>query len=55
MAEAISPTAGRRYGVERVCRVWGVARSTFYSVKAVATEERPRREGRSPRSATPIC
>lgn len=55
MAEAISPTAGRRYGVERVCRVWGVARSTFYSVKAVATEERPRRtpSRRGPKPA--IC
>ena len=31
MAEAISPTAGRRYGVARVCRAWEVARSSFYA------------------------
>ncbi len=26
MAEAISPTAGRRYGVARVCQAWEVPR-----------------------------
>ena len=31
MAEAISPATGRRYGVARVCRVWEVARSSFYA------------------------
>lgn len=29
MAETVSPAAGRRYGVVRVCRVWGVPRSSF--------------------------
>jgi putative transposase len=43
MAGAISPTTGRRYGVERVCRVWGVARSSFYAARAAGAEERPRR------------
>ena len=31
MAETVSPAAGRRYGVARVCRVWGVPRSSFYA------------------------
>jgi putative transposase len=33
MAEAISPTTGHRYGVVRVCRVWKVARSSFYAAR----------------------
>ena len=43
MAEAISPTTGRRYGVERVCRVWGLARSSFYAARSAGAEERPQR------------
>ena len=31
MAAATSPGAGRVYGVERVCRAFGVARSSFYA------------------------
>jgi putative transposase len=31
MAAATSPGAGRRYGIERVCRAWGVARSSLYA------------------------
>lgn len=31
MAAAASPATGRAYGVARVCRVWGVARSSFYA------------------------
>lgn len=31
MSAAISPSTGRSYGVQRVCRVWAVARSTFYA------------------------
>ena len=27
MRQAISPSTGKRYGLARVCRVWGVARS----------------------------
>ena len=42
-AKAISPTTGRRYGVERVCRVWGVARSTFYAARSAGGEEQPQR------------
>jgi putative transposase len=33
MAGAISPATGRRYGVARVCRVWEVARSSFYAAR----------------------
>jgi putative transposase len=35
MAEATSPTTGHRYGVARVCRVWEVARSSFYAARQV--------------------
>jgi transposase InsO family protein len=30
MSAAISPSTGRPYGIQRVCRVWAVARSSFY-------------------------
>ena len=30
MSQAVSPSTGKRYGLARVCRVWGVARSTAY-------------------------
>ncbi len=52
-AGAISPTTGRRYGVARVCRVWGVARSSFYAARAAVAEERPQRPGgrRGPKPA----
>jgi putative transposase len=30
MSQAISPSTGKSYGLARVCRVWGVARSTLY-------------------------
>ncbi len=33
MADTTSPATGRRYGVARVCRVWEVARSSFYAVR----------------------
>lgn len=31
---APSPSTGKSYGVDRVCRVWGVARSSFYAKRA---------------------
>ena len=31
MAAATSPASGQRYGVQRVCQVWGVPRSSFYA------------------------
>jgi len=33
MAGTTSPATGHRYGVARVCRVWEVARSSFYAVR----------------------
>ena len=33
MAAAISPCAGRRYGVARVCAVWDLPRSSFYAAR----------------------
>jgi putative transposase len=30
MSQAISPSTGQPYGLARLCRVWGVARSTIY-------------------------
>jgi putative transposase len=42
MAEVISPATGRRYGVGRVCRVWEVARSSFYAARR--PEARPEAE-----------
>src|SRR3712207_286195 len=38
MAEATSPTGGRRYGVARVCRVWEVPESSFYAARNAATD-----------------
>ena len=35
MAEATSPATGCSYGVARVCRVWEVARSSFYAARQV--------------------
>ncbi len=33
MAAAISPSAGRRYGVTGVCQVWDLPRSSFYAAR----------------------
>ena len=30
MSQATSPSMGKPYGLARVCRVWGIARSTVY-------------------------
>jgi hypothetical protein len=38
MAEATSPAAGRPYGVARVCRVWEVARSSFYAARQAGAD-----------------
>jgi len=46
MSRTASPSAGKPYGLERVCRLWGVPRSTVYHERqrALAPEE-PRRRG----------
>jgi putative transposase len=33
MSTSISPSTGRTYGLQRVCCVWGIARSTIYGVR----------------------
>ena len=43
MAETVSPAAGRRYGVARVCKVWNVPRSSFYAVRQAAADPTPAR------------
>ncbi len=42
MSEAISETTGKRYGIQRVCRVWERARSSVYDRRQRAAK---RREG----------
>ena len=46
MSRTASPSAGKPYGLERVCRLWGVARSTVYRqrLRALMPKE-PRRRG----------
>ena len=50
MAETVSPAAGRRYGVARVCRAWDVPRSSFYAARTAATRPpaAPARRGPKP-------
>jgi len=52
MSTATSPGAGLAYGVERVCAVWGLARSSFYAMKsrreAAAGRPPARRRGPKP-------
>jgi transposase InsO family protein len=53
MAEAISPTSGRCYGVARICRVWEVPRSSFYAARkagadGAGAEASPARRGPKP-------
>ena len=40
MSQRVSISAARRYGLARVCRVWGIARSSAYFMR-----ERQRRRG----------
>jgi transposase InsO family protein len=44
MSAAISPATHRPYGVQRVCRIWAVPRSTFYQTRrpADAAAAKPR-------------
>lgn len=48
MSAAISPSTGRSYGVQRVCRVWAVARSSFYAVAERSSRRSPARRGPVP-------
>jgi putative transposase len=51
MAETTSPSTGHRYGVARVCRVWEVARSSFYAAREAATVPAERSTRRGPQPA----
>src|SRR5690349_18642327 len=49
MSAAISPVTKRSYGVQRVCRIWAVPRSSFYHAQRLPPEPGPaRRRGRKP-------
>jgi putative transposase len=48
MSAAISPSTGRSYGVQRVCRVWAVARSSFYAAQRTRAVHPPVRRGPVP-------
>ncbi len=54
MSQTISPGAEKPYGVQRVCRIWEQARSTFYSRVRLCSETQPRPAPlrRGPRPAT---
>ena len=43
MSQAASPSTGKPYGLARVCRVWGVARSSVYWHRQVSPEPGGRR------------
>jgi len=38
MAKAISSTSGQPYGIQRVCEVWGVPRSSFYAAQTPTSD-----------------
>ena len=51
MAETVSPSSGRRYGIAQVCRIWDVPRSSFYADRhrgSTATPIPPQRRGPKP-------
>jgi putative transposase len=52
MSAVISISAGRRYGVARVCRAWGVARSRLYRGRTASPPPAPRRRP-GPQGAMP--
>jgi putative transposase len=43
MSQAVSPSTGKPYSLARVCRVWGVARSSVYWRRQVSAEPGGRR------------
>jgi putative transposase len=49
MSAATSPSTGRSYGVPRVCRIWAVARSSFYHSTRSIQAHPPARRGPAPR------
>jgi putative transposase len=54
MSRAVSAASGRRYGLARVCRIWGVARASVYRLSAApaaAPSQRPGPVGPMPDAA----
>jgi putative transposase len=54
LSRSASPATGKRYGLQRVCRLFGLARSTAYYLKAqkaVPAEQRPALKKRGPLGA----
>jgi len=45
MGETVSPSADRRYGLARVCRIWQVPRSTIYDQRHRPADRQRRRPG----------
>ena len=49
MSAAISPATSQSYGVQRVCRIWGLPRSSFYhATRGVAAAQSAARRGPVP-------
>ena len=55
MAGSVSPATGRAYGVARVCKVWGMPRSSFHHSRREARDPAPARPKgrRGPKPAIP--
>src|SRR5689334_1252403 len=45
MSRRVSPSTDKVYGVERVTRLWGVSRATFYRHRHGSGETAPKRPG----------
>jgi putative transposase len=48
MSTTISPEAEKPYGVQRVCRIWEQARSSFYHVSGADQQIEPKKRGPRP-------
>jgi len=48
MSRTASPTTGRKYGLKRVCEVWGIARATLYA------SQKPKGSSTVKRGPTPL-
>ena len=53
MSTVLSISARRRYGLARVCRVWGVARAGIYRWRRAANRPEPPRLRPEPQRAMP--
>jgi transposase InsO family protein len=51
MAKATSTASGQPFGVRRVCKAWGVPRSSFYATQAAASNSAVKAAPRGPRPA----